>query len=216
MIDLHTHSSFSDGELIPGELVRRAKVAGYRAIAITDHVDSSNMEHVLNCLPKLAKLGHYYDIDVLAGVEITHVPPALIADHVRRARKLGAQVVVVHGETVVKPVEHGTNLAAIEAGVDVLAHPGLITEEEVKLAAETGVALEITTRGGHNYTNGHVAQLARKFGAKLVINNDAHGPRDLVGAELRAAVALGAGLSREELERAEQNAFEIVQRAIRP
>jgi len=37
MIDLHTHSLFSDGELIPSELVSRAAAAGYRAIAITDH-----------------------------------------------------------------------------------------------------------------------------------------------------------------------------------
>lgn len=216
MIDLHTHSTFSDGELLPAELIRRAKVAGYRALAITDHADAANMEHLLTCLPKIAKLGHFFDMDVLAGVELTHVPPALIADHVRSARDLGAQIVVVHGETVVEPVEQGTNLAAIEAGVDVLAHPGLITEEEVKLAAEVGVALEITTRGGHNYTNGHVALLARKYGAKLVINNDAHSPRDLVGAELRAAAALGAGLTREEVRQAEKNAFEIVQRATRP
>lgn len=215
MIDLHTHSTFSDGELIPAELVRRAKIAGYRALAITDHVDAATMEHVLSCMPKLAKLGHYFDMDVLVGVEITHVPPALIADHVRRARDLGAQVVVVHGETVVEPVEQGTNLAAIQAGVDVLAHPGLITDEEVELAAEIGVALEITTRGGHNYTNGHVAQIARKHGAKLVINNDAHSPRDLVGAELRAAAALGAGLTRDEVAQAEQNAFDIVQRTRR-
>jgi Histidinol phosphatase and related hydrolases of the PHP family len=41
MIDLHTHSIFSDGELIPAELTRRAAVAGYRAMAITDHGDFS-------------------------------------------------------------------------------------------------------------------------------------------------------------------------------
>jgi histidinol phosphatase-like PHP family hydrolase len=213
MIDLHTHSTLSDGELIPAELVRRARVAGYRAMAITDHADAATMEHILSVLPKLTRLDHYFDMDVLCGVELTHVPPALIADHVKRARKLGAQIVVVHGETVVEPVARGTNLAAIEAGVDVLAHPGLITEQEVKLAAEVGVALEITTRGGHNYTNGHVAALARKHGARLVIDNDAHAPRDLVGLELRMAAALGAGLTPEEVERAEKNAFEIVQRA---
>jgi len=47
MIDLHTHTTFSDGELIPSELVRRAETLGYRAIAITDHVDFTNIEHVL-------------------------------------------------------------------------------------------------------------------------------------------------------------------------
>ena len=114
MIDLHTHSSFSDGELIPAELARRAKVAGYRAIAITDHADASNMDLVL---PRVAAMAReysiYMDMVILAGVELTHVPPALIDQEVRRARALGAAVVVVHGETIVEPVETGTNLAAI-------------------------------------------------------------------------------------------------------
>ena len=47
MFDLHTHSIFSDGELIPSELVRRAVFNGYDAIAITDHVDFTNVEYVL-------------------------------------------------------------------------------------------------------------------------------------------------------------------------
>ena len=41
-----------------------------------------------------------------------------LAEH---ARALGAKVVIVHGETIVEPVPRGTNLAAIEAGVDILA-----------------------------------------------------------------------------------------------
>lgn len=75
MIDLHTHSTFSDGELIPAELARRAKVAGYRAIAITDHADASNMDLVL---PRVAAMAReysiYMDMVILAGVELTHVP----------------------------------------------------------------------------------------------------------------------------------------------
>lgn len=156
-----------------------------------------------------------FDINVLAGVELTHVPPALIGEMVEAARKNGAQVVVMHGETPVEPVAPGTNLAAIEAGVDVLAHPGLITKEEVQLAVEKGVALEITTRGGHSYTNGHVAALARQYGAKLVVNNDAHAPRDLVGKDLRKTIAMGAGLTLEEYRQTESNAWEIVQRCMK-
>jgi histidinol phosphatase-like PHP family hydrolase len=215
VIDLHTHTVFSDGELIPAESARRAKVAGYRAMAFTDHADASNLEHVLKNVGKAAEAyGPYMGIDLFFGVEVTHVPPARIAETVDAARALGAQLVVVHGETVVEPVERGTNLAAIEAGCDILAHPGLISEEEVKLAAEKGVYLEITTRGGHSLTNGRVAALAGQFGAKLVINNDAHAPRDFVSADLRRAAALGAGLSLEEYQRAEANSQAIVQRLL--
>lgn len=216
MIDLHTHTVFSDGELIPAELVRRAEVAGYKALCMTDHADESNLYFTLeNVLRFVKKHGHFYDINVLAGVELTHIPPALISEMTTAARKAGAQVVVMHGETPVEPVAPGTNLAAIEAGVDVLAHPGLITDEEVLLAVEKGVALELTTRGGHSYTNGHVATLARKHGAKLVVNNDAHAPRDLVGKDLRRTIALGAGLTKDEYAQTEANAWEIVQRCMK-
>ena len=45
--DLHTHSTHSDGMLIPAEVARTAQVQGYLGIALTDHVDSSNIYQVL-------------------------------------------------------------------------------------------------------------------------------------------------------------------------
>lgn len=214
MIDLHTHTVFSDGEVIPAELIRRAAVAGYRALAITDHADQSNLGVLLaNMVGVVDELGRANELDVLVGVELTHVPPSMIADCTRKARDLGAQIVVCHGETIVEPVAGGTNRASIEAGVDILSHPGLISEEDVQLAAERGVLLEITTRKGHSLTNGHVASLARRYGAGLVINNDAHAPGDLMSLEMACRVALGAGLSHEEVEQARQNSADLVARA---
>ncbi len=166
MIDLHTHTIFSDGELIPSELVRRAEVLGYTAIGITDHVDYTNIEHVLTCVSKAKYLEDVLDIRVLVGVEITHVPPQKIGPLAILARKLGAEIVVVHGETPAEPVRPGTNRAALEARVDILAHPGFITLEEAELARENDVCLEITSRSGHNITNGHVARMARPCQSK--------------------------------------------------
>ncbi len=216
MIDLHTHTTFSDGGLIPSELARRAAKAGYKALAVTDHADHSNLEFILENVGRFVKeTGPYLDLEVLCGVELTHVPPPLIPDMIERARTLGAQIVVAHGETIVEPVLRGTNLAAIEGGVDILAHPGMLTPQEAELAAEKGVALEITTRKGHSLTNGLVAALAAKYGAKLVIDNDAHAPGDLVSLELRKKVALGAGLSAEQYEQAEANSRAIVGRILK-
>ncbi|GAB6886513.1 histidinol phosphate phosphatase domain-containing protein [Desulfothermus okinawensis JCM 13304] len=211
MIDLHTHTVFSDGELIPAELIQRAKTAGYKAIAITDHVDHTNIEHILKMeLEGIKQLKVASSLDVLVGVEITHVPPPLIPELIERARKLGAQIVVVHGETIVEPVEKGTNLAAIQGRADILAHPGLISEEEVKLAAELGIYLEITTRSGHSLTNGHVARMAKEHGARLVINNDAHSPKDLIFVEKRRLIAMGAGVTYSDYLEMENNSQSIL------
>ena len=213
MIDLHMHTVYSDGELIPAELARRARVAGYRAVAFTDHADHSNAEHILKSMLKVVhEYSVYQEIELLAGVELTHVPPALIPDLVKKARDLGAQIVLVHGETIVEPVAAGTNHAAIMAGVDILAHPGLISPQDAAMAAEKNVYLEITTRKGHSLTNGHVLNMAREYNARLVINNDAHSPGDLVTEDVRKKIALGTGMSEQEYFQAEQHSRDILAR----
>ena len=214
MIDLHMHSLFSDGELIPAELTRRAATAGYRAMAITDHADRSNFDLIIPRVARVAgDLGAAWGLTVIAGVELTHIPPADIAAATEEARSLGAKIIVCHGETIVEPVAAGTNRAAIEAQVDILSHPGLITEEEVELAARLGVCLEISARKGHCLCNGHVAQLALKHGAKLVVNSDAHAPGDLVPLEFARKVALGAGLTEAQFEECLKNSEELVEKA---
>ena len=213
MIDLHTHTFFSDGELVPSELARRAFLKGYKVLGISDHADSSNIEFLISAMLKLReKVGHYRHITIVPGVELTHVPKDAIKDLTREARKIGARFVVVHGETIVEPVEEGTNRAAIEAGVDILAHPGLITEEDVLLAKEKGVLLEITAKRGHSLTNGHVARLAQKVGARLIYSTDAHAPADLLPEEMARKVVVGAGLLPEDFSIMQKNAFELVER----
>jgi len=202
--DLHTHSIFSDGELIPAELVRTAKVLGHKAIAITDHVDMTNVEFVVKNLVKAVELTDG-DITVIPGVEITHVPPALMDKVIADAKRFGAEWIVVHGETIAEPVQPGTNMqAAMNPEVDVLAHPGLVTEDVIQKAKDNDVLIEITGRKGHSLTNGHVAVLARKYGAKMVIDSDAHGPDDLMDEEKAYKVALGAGLTKAEADAAIQ------------
>mgnify|MGYP004702334913 FL=1 len=215
MIDLHTHSIYSDGELIPAELTRRAAVAGYRAMAITDHGDLSNLDLILPRICRVvADLGAAWGLTVLPGIELTHVPPATIAELAREARRLGAKLVLVHGETIVEPVAPGTNLAALQADIDILAHPGLLSAEEAALAAERGICLELTTRKGHCLCNGHVAQMALAHGAKLVVNTDSHSPSDLIPLALARKIALGAGLSDEQFEQTRRNSAALVQKAL--
>ncbi len=200
MIDLHTHTLFSDGELLPAELVQRAITAGYRAIALTDHMDMSNMDFIIPRIVEAAKiLSANTSLQVIPGTELTHVPPKLIRGLVEKARGLGAKIVVVHGETIAEPVIPGTNRAGIESGADILSHPGLISIEDAALAQKNGVALEITSRKGHSLTNGHVAKTAMVTGTTMVINTDSHSPSDLISRERAELILRSAGIPEENI-----------------
>jgi histidinol phosphatase-like PHP family hydrolase len=215
MIDLHTHSIFSDGELIPAELARRAISMGYKALAITDHMDHSNIDLIIPRIVKVVRaLKDIMPITLLPGAEITHVPPALIPDIVKEARKLGALIVIVHGETIVEPVIEGTNKAAIEAGADILAHPGLISRDDLLFARETGITLEITARKGHNLSNGHVAQSAIPLGIPLTVNTDTHAPSDLISRDFAARILLSAGIDRAKIDDIFNHSRILVKKAI--
>lgn len=202
MFDFHTHSLLSDGELIPAELIRRAEVSGYRILGMADHSDLATLPNQVRGAVAAARAegGNGGGVVVLPGSEVTHVRPGQIAEAVKTARELGAAYVVVHGETLVEPVLAGTNRAAIEAGADILAHPGLIEAADVRLAAERGVMLEISGRSGHGLANGHVARLAREYGALLVFGSDAHTVGDLPPRDFAERICLAAGLDADEVE----------------
>jgi histidinol phosphatase-like PHP family hydrolase len=199
LYDFHTHTILSDGEMLPSELVRRMAVLGYTTVAITDHVDTSNATAVVKSLLDVRESARLFGVRLLCGVEITHVPPSQIAAVARQSREAGADIVIVHGETTVEPVAPGTNHAACACReVNVLAHPGLITHEDARLALENGIALEITSRCGHNRTNGHVVRIAREVSCQMVVDSDAHAPHDLLDKTSKEIVAQGAGLTAVE------------------
>jgi len=195
MIDLHTHSLLSDGALLPSELVRRAYAVGYKAIGIADHADISNIDFIVPRIVKSSQALTSSKIKVIPGIELTHVPPKDFPSLIKYARANGIKLVIVHGETIVEPVIPGTNSAALECDIDILAHPGLITLKDAKVAAKRGIHLELTAKTGHSLTNGHVARIACEAKARLVLNTDAHGPKDLITRDTAMSIALGSGLT---------------------
>jgi histidinol phosphatase-like PHP family hydrolase len=213
MIDLHTHTLYSDGELIPAELWRRAQVKGYRFLGVTDHVDASNFEIVFAHLKAAAQsLNGGAPPFLIPGLEFTHLPPALIGPLAAAARALGVPLIVVHGETLSEPVAPGTNRAALDADITILSHPGLITREEAALAKERGIFLEISARKGHSLANGHVAKIARETGASLILDTDAHAPGDLITRQQGERILMGAGLSAAETQTVFTNAESLARR----
>ena len=193
------HSLFSDGELLPSELARRAANLNHEVIAITAHVDYSNVEQIPQIQKAIDDINANWNIKVVLGAEVTHVPTESIDGVAKKAKDLGAQIVVVHGETLNEPVIEGTNYAAVNSEyVDILGHPGLITYEEAQIAKENGIYLEISARSGHCLGNGHVANIATEVGNKLLVNTDTHSPDNLITFEKSYEIALGAGLSKKE------------------
>ncbi len=217
LYDFHTHTTLSDGVLLPMELIRRAIVNDYSALGITDHASASTMGRVIREVRRDCDLAEkYWGFTALAGVELTHVPAASVGELAAEALGMGASHVVVHGQSPVEPVEPGTNLAAVSCrDVDVLAHPGDLTEEEARLAAENGIYIEVTAKNGHSLGNGHVVQVALAAGAKMLINSDAHVPEQLLTEESAARVGRMAGLEGSALhETLVINAEELLARAL--
>jgi 3',5'-nucleoside bisphosphate phosphatase len=68
MVDLHVHSSASDGSLSPGGVVRRAAAARLRAIALTDHDTVSG-------IPEALAAGAQYGVRVVVGCEFSVAAP---------------------------------------------------------------------------------------------------------------------------------------------
>ncbi|MCM8790049.1 MAG: histidinol phosphate phosphatase domain-containing protein [Candidatus Omnitrophica bacterium] len=200
MYNLHCHTLLSDGELLPSETAVRYLSVGYKCIAITDHADYSNIESCIRAILKFCR--HWpkkFPLNVLPGIELTHLPLDQFKPLASFARKQGIKIIIAHGETIVEPVIKGTNLAALEADIDILAHPGLITDKETKLAKKRGIFLEVTSRRGHCNSNRHLAKKALKFGANLILNNDSHGADDIISPAELIKTAIMAGLTQKQI-----------------
>ena len=202
MYNLHAHTFLSDGALLPSEVAVRYLDKGYKVIAITDHADYSNIKQIAKAIVEFTKRWPKTSgIKVLPGVELTHLPPEQFSPLASLSRKEGIKIIIAHGETPVEPVTKNTNHLALLADIDILAHPGLISDEDAKLASKRGIFLEITSRHGHNQTNVHVINQARKFGAKLILNNDSHAPEDIISPVQLIKVGLDCGLTQIEIDK---------------
>ena len=64
MIDLHTHSTYSDGTYSPKQLIEEAYKKGLKAIAITDHDTIEGIKYAKNIAEDL-------DIELINGIEFS-------------------------------------------------------------------------------------------------------------------------------------------------
>ena len=201
MYNLHSHTLLSDGSLLPSEVAVRYLDKGYKVIAITDHADYCNIKLLTEAIVRFSS--HWpktSGITILPGIELTHIPPEQFKPLAKYARTHGIKVIVAHGETTMEPVAKGTNRAALRSDIDILAHPGMITDEDVQLAKKNNIFLELTSRKGHSNANNHVAKKALEYGAKLILDNDSHEPEDIITPEELAEVGINSGLNKESID----------------
>ena len=172
MIDLHLHTTASDGRLTPAELVTRAIAAGLTTISVTDHDTVKSIDEVTT-------LAGQAGIRVVPGIEITAVDHArdihvlaYFIDH--RSPVLGAFLDRQRALRVGRVREIGAKLAALGAPLDVekvlgpaIAHPG--TSVGRPQLARALVAA------------GHVASVQEAFDTLLANGQPAFVPRTGVG-----------------------------------
>ena len=141
MIDAHVHIAPGGGGsgLLPAEALRLAALRGFRAVGLIVRSDGGFDVSLRLLSERVQGLSLFVNVEAFVGVELVHVPPALLPDAVTEARQAGAELVLVHGESLADAVAEGTNLAAVEAGKHVFVEKPVtlcIEDLEKLIAAE--------------------------------------------------------------------------------
>lgn len=183
-----------------------ASRAGYDAVVLRNH---SNAEEGVDAYPS-------YDvpdgpaIPVHQGVEVRADGVEALHEGVRLAEREGAAVIAVHGGD--EPI----NRAAIEARVDLLAHPNRgrgrsFDHVMAREAADAGVAVELSlapvlrSSGGERVSAirglNTTLKLARKYGTPFVVSADSRTHLHLRAPRELRAVARLVGVEDDEFDR---------------
>ena len=198
MIDLHAHTTFSDGSLTPTELVEEASAIGLAAVAVTDH-------DTVDGLPEALAAGERLAIRVVPGVEINLEHARVTMDMLgyflagRPNGELQRECAIVdfHHDAFERFLRRGApawvdrrrlslgaavKLLRASGGLPVLAHPGIIHTDDAGLehivrdAARLGVAgLECYYPLHDEATVARCLALARKYALVPTGGSDYHG-----------------------------------------
>ena len=148
--DLHTHSSLSDGTLMPKALVAAAKAAGLGLMALTDH------DCILG-LVEAMEAGRELGVKVIPGLEIDTEHPAKLHMLGLDIDPANAELAVFAQENVLRRSRRGSAMVAqLEAaGVHILPHMpqsrGAMTRLHVAVALVAGGYAQSVNEAFQNY-----------------------------------------------------------------
>lgn len=192
--DLHVHTKWSDGADTPEDMVKAARRMGLRYIALADHSVSMGFIHGLTTdrIREQRELieelnSKYPDIHVLQGIEVNIRADGSLDYDDEVLAAFDVVTASVHsgfGMPIEKMTERVIR-AISNPHVDILGHPTgrIINKREpyqidlyevLKIAAETGTAIEINSQPDRLDLKDTDARMARDMGVMLVIDSDAH------------------------------------------
>ncbi|AIF68925.1 hypothetical protein PAP_02485 [Palaeococcus pacificus DY20341] len=210
MMDLHTHTKFSDGIGDVLDNVAYAEMHGIKLVGISDHIHYLSFTNLNHYLRDIKRAKEESEIVVLAGIEANIMETGVdITDDIRK--RLDYAIASVHfwfgvGESW-KYVEL-VKLAIQDKNIDIIGHFGNVfpyighpSEEELReviaLAEEHGKAFEISSR--YNVPDLDFIKLCIKRGVKLTFASDSHEPKSVGKIRWSEKVFKKAGGKKEDL-----------------
>jgi len=192
LINLHTHTRFSDGEFGPEQIIMKASETGISYIAITDHfmtakVRSLRKEELDGYISTIRKLGEKYEgnVNVLVGVEIDACPARCDLRDLpfKKLNDLDLVLLEYAGDTRSGgiPLEQAEGIVSrinVPCG---LAHPDLSrifddlpAEEVAEMIYDAGLFVEVNTAHPYRrdglYFFEHARDIYREFRGRMRIS----------------------------------------------
>jgi ribonuclease P/MRP protein subunit RPP1 len=218
--DLHITSEFSEGESSIEDIVRRAKLLGFKGICFAEHF--KNLNRIKNLRKTVSEISEKFDLDIFIGFE------AKGSEELKKLVKIRKDydILLVRGSDLY------LNRKAVQTKeVDILTHPELKRKDSgfnhimAKLAARNDVAIEINFREilqSSKGTRSHVIQniaknikLCKKFKAPMIICSGAVSHWQLKDPKILMSMGFMLGLELNESKKALSEVPESIIRMIK-
>ena len=217
--DLHCHTIASDGRATIEQMALAARARGYSYLAITDHsashgfgnhVEPAELERQIERVREVS--ASLEDIEVLIGTETNILPDGSPDYDDDLLARLDWVIGSVHTSFGMREREMTDRMvAAIEhPWIDAIGHPtgrkietraaySIDMERVVEAAARTHTMLEINAAPDRRDLNEIHARAAAEAGVRILINSDAHSPRNLELLRYGVATARRAWLTADDV-----------------
>lgn len=217
--DLHMHTTWSDGAYSIEEMIQANIQKGYDYMVITDHgkflrvANGLNEERLQKQQAEIRRIAEKYpEIDVYSGVEMDILTDATLDFSDETLQNLDFVIASIHSGFSQTEEEIMARLkrAAENPYVRLIAHPtgrvigrrepyAVNVPELIRLASETGTALELNANPERLDLKAEHLEMATKAGVKIAINTDAHDTKHLDFMELGVRAGIKGWLTKADV-----------------